>query len=249
MTRAFLIILLLLQMALPAAAATVNVAAAASLTDALKALVRDYGSSHPEVEVRVNAASSGALARQIVAGAPADLFISANPKWMSYLEEQGVIDVGSRRVLAHNSLVFVGRIPGSAASMGDLPRLSRIALGSPSSVPAGRYAEQALMAAGVHDQLTAAGALIPAKDVRQALLYAERGEVDGAFVYRTDALLAREAQVLFEVPQTLYPRIDYPAALTSGGEANQAAQDFFHWLFSDEAQRTLVAYGFRASGG
>jgi len=239
---------LLLLTALPAGAETVRVAAAASLTEAFRALSAAYRAAHPQVEVQVNAASSGALARQLVAGAPADLFVSANPKWMTYLEEQGMVDAASRRVLAHNRLVFVGSVPGVAAGMDDLPGLTRIALGSPASVPAGRYAEQALIAAGVHPRLVAAGALVPAKDVRQALLYAERGEVDGAFVYRTDARLARAAQTLFEVPQALYPRIDYPAALTVSGADRAAARDFFDWLFGAEAQQTLQTFGFISPG-
>jgi len=249
MKRTILVIFFLVQSALPAMAETVTVAAAASLTNAFTSLVELYEASHPEVDVRLNAASSGTLARQIVAGAPADLFVSANPTWMTYLVEQQMIDAESRRVLVHNLLVVVGRTPGSAARMEDLPGLARIALGSPPSVPAGQYAQQALQSAGLYETLQAAGKLVPAKDVRQALLYAEREEVDGAFVYRSDALLAREAQVLFEVPGELYPRIDYPAALTASGASSSAAREFFTWLFGTEAQRVLNTYGFSAPGG
>ena len=86
--------------------------------------------------------------------------------------------------------------------------------------------------------------LILAKDVRQALLYADRGEVDGAFVYRTDALLAKQAKILFSVPQELYPRVVYLAALTKAGKGNPAAGDFFNYLFSGPARQLFAKYGF-----
>lgn len=83
-----------------------------------------------------------------------------------------------------------------------------------------------------------------AKDVRQALIYADRGEVDGAFVYKTDALLTTKAQILFTIPQELYDRVAYPVALTSLGEKNDLAKAFYQYINSAEAISTLVKYGF-----
>jgi len=94
-----------------------------------------------------------------------------------------------------------------------LVSLDRIALGSPQNVPAGQYAKQAMDHVGVYAVLAAKKKLILAKDVRQALIYAERGEEDGAFVYQTDALLARNAEILFTVPKELYDRVAYPVVL------------------------------------
>ncbi|MDY6848398.1 MAG: molybdate ABC transporter substrate-binding protein [Geoalkalibacter sp.] len=232
----------------PAAAAQLSLSVAASLTDAVGELIEIYHQDHPELEFLPSFASSGALARQIVAGAPADLFISANPQWMDYLEEQNLIAEKTRQALVENRLVFVGIPEHPVESLPDIAQLSRIAICTPSASPAGKYAEAALISAGLHAQLTGERRLITAKDVRQALLYAERGEVDGAFIYQTDALAARQAEILFTVPQELYPQIIYPAALTGTGAEKQAVKAFFAFLFSTEAQGVLHRYGFLLPG-
>ena len=113
-------------------------------------------------------------------------------------------------MFAYNKLVFAGKKGISITSLADLKTLQRIAIGTPASVPAGQYAEQAMRAAGVYEDLVKDKKLVMAQDVRQALLYADRGEVDGAFVYKTDALLAKEAEILLVVPDKLYDRISYP---------------------------------------
>jgi molybdate transport system substrate-binding protein len=238
------VLLFMLMMVVPVVASEVRISAAASLTDVLKELVADYRQQHPDVELLPNFASSGALARQIEAGAPADIYISANAKWSDYLQQQGVIDAGTQRVMVRNSLVFLGPPESKVTSLLELPALQRIAIGSPKSVPAGQYAEQALTAAGIYAELLAAGKLIFAKDVRQALLYADRGEVDGAFVYRTDALLARHAKILFAVPQELYPPVVYPAALLKTATEKAEAKEFFNYLFSPAARPVFGKYGF-----
>jgi molybdate transport system substrate-binding protein len=161
---------------------------------------------------------------------------------MQYLVEQGRIAPGQTTTLAYNTLVFVGRPGLQVAHLGDLTRLQRIALGSTKSVPAGQYAEQALQAAGLTEQLT--GKLVLAQDVRQALVYADRGETDGAFVYKSDALLATEAKILFEVPQTLYDQVTYPLGLTQQGAGNLEAVGFFDFLQTAAARAVLLKYGF-----
>jgi len=128
--------------------------------------------------------------------------------------------------------------------MQELPKLERIAIGSPKSVPAGGYALEAFKKAGIDNQLEKK--LVYAKDVRECLMYAERGEVDGAFVYKTDVLLAKQVKILFTVPQELYSRVTYPMALTVSGAKNRDAAAFFGYLHSDEAKAVLVKYGFAA---
>ena len=86
--------------------------------------------------------------------------------------------------------------------------------------------------------------LVMARDVRECLMYAERGEVDGAFVYKTDALMAKQARILFSVPQELYPRVTYPMALTVSGHKNKDAEAFYRYLRSAEAKAVLARYGF-----
>ena len=244
MGKRFLVLFALLLFAAPVRAAEVRISAAASMTDAIDAVCAAYRTEHPQVSFANNFAASGTLARQIAAGAPVDLFISANPKWMKYLVGQKIVPATQVRTFAFNTLVFVGVPAHPVHDMKDLTALDRIAIGSPKSVPAGQYARQALTHAGLYEQLLKANKLVMAKDVRQALVYADRGEVDGAFVYRTDALLARHATIQFTVPQKLYPRVNYPLALTAEGAKNPAATAFLTYLRGPEAGKILKRYGF-----
>lgn len=225
-----------------AAATEVRLSVAASMTDAFKELVAKYEQKVPQVLLQANFASSGALAKQIAQGAPADIYVSANPKWMNYLVQKQFIPADQVSTFAHNSLVFVGSKDKSVQKLEDIARLERIAIGSPMSVPAGQYAEQALRAAGLYEKLQ--NKLILAKDVRQALMYADRSETDGAFVYKTDALLARNAVILLEVPQSLYKEVTYPIAPTREGLANPQALAFLDFLKSERAGAILKKYGF-----
>jgi molybdate transport system substrate-binding protein len=239
-----LLSLSLLFVASPAFAGEIHLAVAASMTDVVNALCSDYALSHPQTRFVRNYASSGTLAKQIAARAPADLFVSANPKWMDYLKDKGLIEPTSIRIIAHNKVVVVGRPCSKVRVLADLTSLPRIAMGSPASVPAGKYAEQALIAAGLYQGIKDSQKLVLTKDVRQALMYAERGEVNAAFVYRTDALLAKQAITLMEVPQELYPSVSYPAGLTSMGTANEEARGFMHYLGSSDAATIFSKYGF-----
>lgn len=238
------LVLTLALLAAPARAGQVRISAASSLTEAVNELCRRYGAANPEVSLVRNFAASGTLAKQIAGGAPADLFVSADPVWMDYLVAQGKVPGDGVRNLAANALVVVGRRGIPLDSLEALTHFSRIAIGSPKSVPAGAYAERALQASGIYERLQRESRLVIAKDVRQALMYAERGDADAAFVYRTDARLGREVTTLYEVPQELLPAIVYPAALTAEGVNNRAALDFFAFLGSGEAAATLESYGF-----
>jgi molybdate transport system substrate-binding protein len=241
--RSLLIALMLsLFLISSAAAADIRLSVAASMTDAFKELVTTYENRTQNVKLLVNFASSGALAKQIAQGAPADIYVSANPKWMNYLVEQQLIPADQVSTFAHNSLVFIGGKDAPIKKLDDITQLKRIAIGSPKSVPAGQYAEQALRAAGLYEKLQAK--LILSKDVRQALMYADRGETDGAFVYKTDALLAQEAVILLEVPQSLYNEVTYPIAPTKEGLANSQALAFLDFLKTEQACMILKKYGF-----
>lgn len=233
--------LLLLFMTGPVQADEVNLAVAASLKEVINELTDSFAGNHQEVKFLKNFGGSGALAKQIENGAPADIFISANPEWMEYLKSRKLADSGSISTFAYNTLIFAGA-EGKASSMQDLPKLGMIAIGSPKSVPAGEYAMEALRKGGIDKQLEKK--LVMAKDVRECLMYAERGEVDGAFVYRTDALQAKQARILFSVPRELYQRVTYPMGLTAAGVKSREARAFFRFLQSEEARTVLVKYGF-----
>ncbi len=221
-----------------------HISVAASMTEVFKDLISSYGEKHPDTQILPNFGPSGGLAKQINQGAPADLYVSANPKWMSFLVEQKNIEASTTKTFAYNSLVFVGQQNKGVTTLADLPQLERIGIGSPKSVPAGQYAQQALSQSNMYDTLLQDGKLVMAKDVRQALIYADRGETDGSFVYKTDALLAKQAVILFDVPQNLYNQVTYPLALTVAGAAKAEAQSFYDFVTSEDAKPIISKYGF-----
>ena len=226
-----------------AGAGEIGLSAAASLKEVVIELSDAYRKRHPEARIINNFGGSGALARQIEQGAPADIFIPANREWMDYLRDRRLVEPGTVGTFAHNALVFAGTSRVPVTGMKDLAKLHRIAIGSPASVPAGGYAMQSLKASGIWKEL--AGKLVMARDVREAMKYAELGEVDGAFVYRTDALLmGKRARILFTVPEGLHGRITCPMALTAAGARKREARDFFRFLQSGEARKVLEKYGF-----
>jgi len=231
----------MLLLATVALAGEVNLSVAASLKDVMTELSDSFARQHPGVKFVKNFGASGALAKQIENGAPAEIFIAANMEWLDYLKNKKMVDSASIATFAYNTLVFAGP-PGKASSLRDLTRLERIAIGSPKSVPAGEYAIDAMRKSGLEKELEKK--LVMARDVRECLMYAERGEVDGAFVYRTDALLAKKAKILFTVPQELYPRVTYPMALTAAGARNRDAAAFFAYLRGDAARSVLARFGF-----
>ena len=233
----------LLLLVAPALAGDINLSVAASLKDVVNELSDKFAKTHPGVKFLKNYGASGQLAKQIESGAPSDIFISANLEWMDYLKNKKQVDNASIGTFTYNTLVFAG-MPGKASSMQDLHKLERIAIGSPKSVPAGEYAMDALKKAGLDKQLEKK--LIMAKDVRECLMYAERGEVDGAFVYRTDALQSKQAKILFTVPQNLYPKVVYPMSLTVAAGKNRDAAAFFAYLHGSEAKAVLARNGFAA---
>ncbi|MCG8549102.1 MAG: molybdate ABC transporter substrate-binding protein [Desulfobacterales bacterium] len=238
------VVFVVLGFCVPAQAGQVRVSAAKSMSDLCNSLIVLFQTAHRDVKIVPNFASSGALAKQIEQGAPADIYISANPKWMAHLVGMGKVKVGTEKVFAHNALVFVGKPGTGVHGMNDLQKLARVALGSPGSVPAGQYAKQAMDKVGVYDGMLKKGQLVMAKDVRQALIYADRGEADGAFVYKTDAMLAVSAKVLFEVPIEFYGRVTYPVAMTRESEGNADAKLFYDYIVSEAVHPEMIRLGF-----
>lgn len=225
-------------------AKSVYLSVAASMTDVFKEIVTEFRIRNPENSIFPNFASSGSLAKQIDQGAPADVYVSANPKWMSYLQERKMMDEDAVRIFAHNTLVFVGGENIHPQKMTDLLVMKRIAIGTPASVPAGQYAKQAMEAVHIYSKLEQGRKLVMAKDVRQALLYADRGEVDGAFVYLTDAILVKQAKIHFSVPDGLHDRVSYVMGLTISGVKNDSAIRFYDFMKGKEVIAILKKHGF-----
>jgi molybdate transport system substrate-binding protein len=230
-----------------AAGAEITVSAAASLTNVMRELIADFEASPPGIRVTLNLGPTGALLQQIRNGAPVDVIVAASLADMDRAEKDGLILPETRRNVAGNRLVLAVPRGGPAAisRISDLAAhaVQRIGVGNPATVPAGRYARQVLAAAGLWDRLS--DKLVYGESVRQILDYAVRGEVDAAFVYRTDARLA-EAGVLVAAVFEDHDPIRYPAAVTASSERPAVARQFVRYLSGEAARRLFDQYGFSA---
>lgn len=228
-----------------AGAAELNVAAAASLTDALQEIKTAYERSGGDTIV-LNLGASSALARQIEAGAPVDLFLSADEAHMDTLEMRGRVLAGTRRSVLSNTLVVVVPADGTLriASPVDLvnPRIRHLALAEPQSVPAGIYAREYLLRLKLWDRLS--GRVVPTENVRGALAAVETGNADAGIVYRTDAGISKQVRIAYEVPRAEGPRISYPFAVIAGARRREAARRFLAYLESPAALAVFAKYGF-----
>lgn len=226
----------------------VTVFAAASLIDALKEAAESWRSQGNGAVV-LSFGSSATMAKQIALGAPADIFASADETWMTYLNDNALIEPGTIRRPVGNDLALVGgpdqdRIiviePGFDL-LGAL-RGGRLAIGDPKSVPAGRYAQQALTNLGVWDKV--APHIAPASDVRAAMALVQRGEAPLGIVYATDAMGRGEMKMLTLFPEDSHDPIVYPMAIIAG-HARPEVKAFFDFLTGTEGTAMFGRYGFR----
>jgi molybdate transport system substrate-binding protein len=223
----------------------VQVFAAASLTDALKEIATTYEKSSG-THIVFNFAASNVLETQIKAGAPADIFFSADEAKMDELEKANLVTKGSRYDLLSNSLVII--VPAdssatltSAEQLAD-PKFKKIALGQPQSVPAGIYAKDYLTKIGIWDKVSAQ--VIPCESVRAALAAVETGNTDAGIVYKTDALHSKKVKIAYEVPVARGPVIAYPVALLQDSKNAAAAKKFLDYLSFPSSLETFEKYGF-----
>lgn len=231
-----------------AASDTVTVFAAASTTNAVTEIGAIF-SERNEGRFLPSFASSSTLAKQIENGAPVDIFISANTKWMGYLEEKGMIEKDTRFDLLSNRIVLivpadsaVKEVPiGSGFDLLTLLGDGRLSMGDPDHVPAGIYGKQALDSLGVWT--TIESRVARAKDVRAALALVERGEAPVGLVYATDAAISDNVRMVGTFPESSHPPIVYPAAVVAG-RRSPAADRFITLLQSPEARAVFEKYGF-----
>lgn len=242
-------LVLALVAATPARAAPL-VFAASSLQESLSAAAQAWAAQGHERPVLSFAASS-ALARQIEAGAPADLFLSADEEWMDHLAARGFVRRGSRVTLLSNRLVLIA--PAQSHTMIRIRRGfpiaqalegGRLALADPAAVPAGRYARAALESLGVWPAV--ASQLIPAENVRAALAFVERNEAPLGIVYATDALASHKVRVVGIFPAGSHPPIRYPVALLTSA-ASSDAEPFRRFLLSRAGRAIFARFGFIVS--
>lgn len=222
-----------------------NVAAAASLTDAMKEVVALYQTKHPEITLVCNYGASGTLQKQIEAGAPCDLFISAGQKQMDALQKGTLIVDTSRKNLLGNTLVLVAPENSSLQGFDQLtgPDIKSISVGEPETVPAGQYAKESLQSLKIWDQVQAK--LILAKDVKQVLTYVVGGDVDAGLVYQSDLYNVNKVKKVAVAPDDSHKPIVYPLALIRAGKHQNETQAFADFLFSPEASQIFAKYGFK----
>ncbi len=246
--RLLLPLAVLLGFAGPAfACEPVSIYAAASTTDALTEVARAF-TVETNCEVTTVFASSSTLAKQIEAGAPAALFLSANLDWMDRIEEQGLLTADTRKDMLGNDLVLVAPkdepLDYRFADGNDLSEAlgnGRLALGNPDGVPAGIYAKEALSHLGLWDGV--APSVIAGDDVRTALAWVARGEARAGIVYRTDAQVSSDVVIVDTLPGTSHEPVRYPIALIEA-QANDTARDFLAFVSSGTASAIFARYGF-----
>ncbi|UYM56801.1 MULTISPECIES: molybdate ABC transporter substrate-binding protein [Leclercia] len=226
----------------------ITVFAAASLTNAMQDIAAVY-KKETNVDVVSSFASSSTLARQIEAGAPADLFISADQKWMDYAIDKKAVDAASRVTLLGNSLVVVvpkASAQGEVAINKETPWSSllkggRLAVGDPEHVPAGIYAKEALQKLGAWETL--APELAPAEDVRGALALVARNEAPLGIVYGSDAVAEKGVKVVGTFPEDSHKKVEYPVAIIDGHK-NATVSAFYDYLKGPQASAIFKRYGF-----
>ena len=233
-----------------AASAKVTVFAAASMTDALQQVAKDYAKQNPKNKVVFSFASSSTLAKQIEEGAPADIFVSASNKWMKYLSEKDLTVKETEKVLVGNDLVLIAPAKSAVNSV-DIAKVewinalkdSYLSVGDPAHVPAGQYAEEALTKLNLWDKVQER--LARAKDVRGALALVERAEAPYGIVYSTDTKVSQQVKTVAVFPADSHKPVVYPVSILKDHD-NTDSRDFLKYLESDAAKKVLVGYGFSA---
>lgn len=219
------------------------VSAAVSLKDSLNEIKKQFEEENPSIEVRYNFSSTGALQRQIEQGAPVDVFFSASKDLFEQLNKKGLINQSLQMDYLGNSLVLITNKENESLKMEDLAskEFGKLAIGTPETVPAGKYAKEALL----HDDLweTNKKRMVFAKDVRQVLSYVETGNVHAGIVYKTDAMTSKKVNQTPIEPDK-YDSIIYPAGVLHETEHENEAEAFFRFLQQEQSLEVFEQQGF-----
>lgn len=231
-----------------ARAQDVTLSAAISLKEVTEELGRTFMAAHAGVTLRYNFGASGDLQKQIEAGAPVDVFLSAAQRQMDELEKQNLVVAATRRAFARNLLTVIKPADSKVdiTRPADLleARVGRIAIGNPKTVPVGQYAEESLRALGLWDRLQPK--LVFAENVRQVLDYVARGEVEAGFVYTTDAAVrAQGVKEAFRPPEDSYRPVVYPGAVVAASRQSALGGAFLDLLSGPQGRAVLGRFGFQ----
>lgn len=216
----------------------ITVSAAASLKEVMGELTGKFQNENKDIKINLNLGGSGALKNQIVAGAPVDLVFFASQKDLKDLDNKGFIDKEYQKDILKNRLVVAGR-----SNIDSLDKLvgSSIAIGIPESVPAGKYSKEAFINYGIWDKVQKD--IVYAKDVRSAAQYVDLYEVDYSLIYKTDARVLKNSEIVYTVPENLHTPIIYSYGVIKD-RANENVVKLYNYLNSETAKKLYEKYGF-----
>jgi molybdate transport system substrate-binding protein len=220
-----------------------TISAASSLKDALEEIEEVYEHQN-EVELHLNFGASGTLSKQIEQGAPVDLFFSADDENFTYLVKKNLIHKQEAIHLLKNELVLIAPIESKLASLEELNKADKVAIGIPETVPAGKYAKEALINLDIWKQIE--GNIIYAKDVRQVLSYVETGNVSAGVVYKTDTSTTDKVKTVSTFHSSFHSPIVYPVGVIQTTKHKGEVLDFYQFLQSKQAMNVFKKYGFTA---
>jgi molybdate transport system substrate-binding protein len=223
-----------------------TVSAAASMTDAMKEISKEYQKLHPEVSLSFNFGSSGVLKQQIKQGAPVDVFMAADEKHVEALIEEGSIKKEDFKKLVSNELMLVASPSHKVKTLREIQRLQRISIGTPETVPAGRYAKEVLENEHMWEELKSK--MIFAKDVKHVLSLVESGNVDAGFVYKSDLVSIKKELETVPIDHHLYSKILYSGGVIKHSFQYEEAKRFLEFLTTDAARHIFRKHGFTDVG-
>ncbi len=223
-----------------------TVSAAASLKDVMAEIQPIYEQQKTNVSLTLNLASSGSLRQQIEQGAPVDLFISASPSHINMLQEKGLIIDESLRDLLKNQMVLIVTQENTASvnTFQDLTKdaISKISIGEPQSVPAGKYGKEVLSSLGIYEAVESK--IVFAKNVRQIVNYVATGNVDAGIVYQTDTNSSDAVKIIANAPEKSHTAVIYPIAIIKDSKNIEATKQLEEFMFTSEAKALFKKYGF-----
>lgn len=218
-----------------------TISAAASLKEVMADLEKEFIKSNPNISLTFNFGSSGSIQKQIEEGAPSDVFISAGESQMNALDEKGLIDKDSLSTLLKNQLVLITNTD-TVNNMDDLSKVNHIAMGEPSSVPAGKYADESLTKLNLKESLTPK--LVYGKDVKEVLSWVVFREAEAGFVYKSDTYCVDSIKVVDTISEEYHSPINYPVAVIKDSKNIKAAKEFKDFLSTDRAKELFRKYGY-----
>ena len=227
-------------------AVELNISAAASLKEAMAKIEEEYKKVNENVTLVVNYGASGSLQQQIEQGAPCDVFISAGQKQMKALDEAGLLLDGTYKDLLENDLVLIAPKDSDVSNLDDLntDKVKHIAVGEPSSVPAGKYADEVLVNLDLKDKIK--DKLVFAKDVKEVLAWTQSGNAEVGFVYYSDTINTDNVKIVETTPSTSHSAIVYPIAVIKESKKPEAAKEFEDFLLSTDGQAILKDFGYKS---